>query len=73
MKNKTKQAITLLTLGCFLFAGCTAPGTNEQAQGEAVSENPNKLYRVMPSNRTTTQWENAYGVISYDGRMVLPI
>ena len=73
MKNKTKQVFTLLTLGCFLFTGCTAPGTNEQTQGEAVSENPNKLYRVMPSNRTTTQWENAYGVISYDGRMVLPI
>ena len=72
-KTRTKQVITLLTLGCFLFTGCTAPGTNEQTQGEAVSENPNKLYRVMPSNRTTTQWENAYGVVSHDGRMILPI
>ncbi|MBP3342627.1 MAG: hypothetical protein J6K99_08915, partial [Peptococcaceae bacterium] len=72
-KTRTKQVITLLTLGCFLSAGCTVPGTNEQTQGEAVSENPNKLYRVMPSNRTTNQWENVYGVISHDGRMILPI
>ena len=71
-KTRTKQVITLLTLGCFLFAGCTAPGTNNP-QGEAVSENQNRLYRVMPSNRTTNQWENVYGVVSHDGRMILPI
>ena len=72
-KTRAKQAITLLTLGCFLFAGCTAPGTNEQVQGDAAGENQNRLYRVIPSNRTTNQWENVYGVISHDGRMILPI
>ena len=72
-KTRTKQVITLLTLGCFLSAGCTVPGTNEQTQGETVSENPNRLYRVMPSSQTTNQWENAYGVVSHDGRMILPI
>ena len=72
-KTRTKQVVTLLTLGCFLFAGCAAPGTNEQVQGDAAGENQNRLYRVMPSNRTTNQWENVYGVISHDGRMILPI
>ncbi|MBQ7025955.1 MAG: hypothetical protein IJN31_05075, partial [Peptococcaceae bacterium] len=63
-KTRMKQVVTLLTLGCFLFAGCAAPGTNEQVQGDAAGENQNRLYRVMPSNRTTNQWENVYGVIS---------
>ena len=74
-RKKNLKFLTLFTLGCFLITGCSASkdkveDTNQQQDElSAVST----VYRVTPSNRTTSQWENAYGVISHDGKMIIPI
>ncbi len=73
MKQRTKQILSMMTLGCFLIGGCSAPQDAAQNGNESVENDAvNLVYRVMPSNRTMSQWESSYGVISHDGRMILP-
>ena len=76
MKHKTKGIFALLTLSCFLITGCTAVDTDKQNNQETntpIKQVVDSVYRVMPSGRTTSQWDNMYGVVSYHGEMIIPM
>ena len=76
MKRTAKRIWTVLILVCFLMTGCIASGTeelNKEPINNTSQNTANRVYRFTPSSRTTNQWEMAYGVISHDGRMILPV
>ena len=76
MKQKTKRVFAWLTLSCFLIAGCSTSDVGQQtnnAKNEPTKSEVNRVYRVMPSGRTTSQWDNEYGVVSHNGDMIIPM
>ncbi len=72
MKKQMKRVLTVLTLGCFMITGCTATGSGEQTGNQPDETAVDRVYRVMPSGRTITQWDNSYGVVTHDGDFILP-
>jgi hypothetical protein len=73
--KRNLKFLILFTFSCFLITGCSVSKDKVQDTNQQTDElsTASTVYRVMPSNRTTSQWENAYGVVSHDGEMILPI
>ena len=72
-RKKNLKFLTLFILGCFMIVGCSSSETGQQNSNDMGNEAVERVYRVMPSGRTTSQWDNDYGVISHSGDMIIPM
>lgn len=70
MKRRFKTVLQIGLIGC-LCGTCLLIGCTDAVQQERQEEA--NVYRIAKSSRTMNQWENTYGVITSDGRMVLPM
>ncbi len=72
MRKQFKKIVAAVTMGCVLstlvLTGCT-----DTSNKQTVQEDPDRAYIVSESSRTTNSWAMNYGVITADGRMVIPM
>lgn len=73
MKQNVRFALRVGLVACLcstlLLAGCN----DGEQRGTHVVNETEDVYRITRSSRTMNQWENTYGVITSDGKMILPM